>query len=219
MKKLLLALSVLGFAVAPALAQTTTTQPEFASVDTNGDGQVSLPFGDTDGDGTPDEAAAALYELALDFLTWYQALGQALVRAGFTRASRTPATGQPDWESFALHIEERFDPDSDGAVQGAVAYLSWSPANRALRELERRMQAASDRQDFEEAARQRNRLFAVRHLAERQAADKRAIGTVDVIGIAASNGTAAVQVFPLRGGRLTDRHSFFLENIGRSYAD
>jgi excinuclease ABC subunit C len=60
----------------------------------------------------------------------------------------------------------------------------------------------------------RNRLFSVRHLAERQAADKRAIGTVDVIGIAASNGAAAVQVFPLRGGRLTDRHSFFLENVG-----
>jgi excinuclease ABC subunit C len=53
----------------------------------------------------------------------------------------------------------------------------------------------------------------VRHLAERQAADKRAIGTVDVIGIAVGGDGAAVQVFPLRGGRLTDRHSFFLENV------
>jgi excinuclease ABC subunit C len=97
-------------------------------------------------------------------------------------------------------------------VDGVVEFLS-GETRPILRELEGRMQAAAERQDFEEAARQRNRLFAVRHLAERQAADKRAIGTVDVIGIASADGTAAVQVFPLRGGRLTDRHSFFLENI------
>ena len=66
---------------------------------------------------------------------------------------------------------------------------------------------------FEEAARYRNRLFAVRHLAERQAADKRAVGTVDVIGIAAEGDRAAVQVFPLRDGQLVDRYSFHLENV------
>jgi excinuclease ABC subunit C len=97
-------------------------------------------------------------------------------------------------------------------VDGVVEFLS-GETRPILLELEERMRRASERQDFEEAARMRNRLYAVRHLAERQAADKRAIGTVDVIGIASSNGTAAVQVFPLRGGRLTDRHSFFLENV------
>jgi excinuclease ABC subunit C len=98
-------------------------------------------------------------------------------------------------------------------VDGVIDFLS-GETEPIQRELEERMRAAAERQDFEEAARMRNRLFSVRHLAERQAADKRAIGTVDVIGIAASNGSAAVQVFPLRGGRLTDRHSFFLENVG-----
>jgi excinuclease ABC subunit C len=97
-------------------------------------------------------------------------------------------------------------------IDGVVDFLS-GETEPIQRELEERMQAASERQDFEEAARMRNRLYSVRHLAERQAADKRAIGTVDVIGIASSNGSAAVQVFPLRGGRLTDRHSFFLENV------
>ena len=81
------------------------------------------------------------------------------------------------------------------------------------RELEEKMRAAAEQQDFEAAARYRNRLYSVGHLAERQAADKRAIGTVDVIGIAVGDDGAAVQVFPLRGGRLTDRHSFFLENV------
>ena len=53
----------------------------------------------------------------------------------------------------------------------------------------------------------------MRHLAERQAADKRAVGTIDVIGIAAEGERAAVQVFPLRDGKLIDRYSFHLENV------
>ena len=96
-------------------------------------------------------------------------------------------------------------------VDGVIEFLS-GETRPVLRELEEKMRAAAERQEFEEAARYRNRLTAVRHLAERQAADKRAIGTVDVIGIAASGRTAAVQIFPLRGGRLVDRHTFYLEN-------
>ena len=101
--------------------------------------------------------------------------------------------------------------DYRALVEQVVEFLS-GDTQPVLRSLERKMREAADRQDFEEAARYRNRLYAVRHLAERQAADKRAIGTVDVLGIAAAGGTAAVQVFPLRDGRLVDRHSFYLEN-------
>ena len=75
------------------------------------------------------------------------------------------------------------------------------------------MKRAAEDERFEEAARYRNRLFAVRHLAERQAADKRAVGTIDVLGIAAEGDRAAVQVFPLRDGKLIDRYSFHLENV------
>jgi excinuclease ABC subunit C len=97
-------------------------------------------------------------------------------------------------------------------IERVVEFLS-GETRPILRELEEKMNAAAERQEFEAAARYRNRLFSVRHLAERQAADKRAIGTVDVIGIAVDAGVAAVQVFPLRGGRLSDRHGFFLENV------
>ena len=96
-------------------------------------------------------------------------------------------------------------------VEGVVEFLS-GETRPILRELEQKMQDAAGRQEFEAAARYRNRLSAVRHLAERQAADKRAIGTIDVIGIAAEGDRAAVQVFPLRDGRLIDRYSFHLEN-------
>ena len=117
------------------------------------------------------------------------------------------------------HIERCLAPcvgyvtkeDYRAIVERVIEFLS-GESRPVLRELEGKMRAAAERQDFEEAARYRNRLTSVRHLAERQAADKRAIGTVDVIGIAASGETAAVQVFPLRGGRLVDRHTFYLEN-------
>jgi excinuclease ABC subunit C len=118
------------------------------------------------------------------------------------------------------HIERCLAPcvgyvskeDYGEIIDDVIEFLS-GETRPILRELEAKMQAAAERQEFEAAARYRNRLSSVRHLAERQAADKRAIGTVDVIGIAVSSECAAVQVFPLRGGRLTDRHSFFLENV------
>ena len=40
----------------------------------------------------------------------------------------------------------------------------------------------------------------------------RSIGTIDVIGVAVGPDRAAVQVFPLRDGRMVDRYSFHLEN-------
>ena len=102
--------------------------------------------------------------------------------------------------------------DYRAIVDGVVEFLS-GETRPILRELESKMQEAAEAQRFEEAARYRNRLFAVRHLAERQAADKRAIGTIDVIGVATDGQRGAVQIFPLRGGRLVDRHSFHLENV------
>ena len=117
------------------------------------------------------------------------------------------------------HIERCLAPcvgyvsreDYRAIVDGVIEFLS-GETRPILRQLEAKMKAAAEAQRFEEAARNRNRLNSVRHLAERQAADKRAIGTIDVLGIATADDRAAVQVFPLRGGRLVDRHSFHLEN-------
>jgi excinuclease ABC subunit C len=117
------------------------------------------------------------------------------------------------------HIERCLAPcvgyvskeDYRRVVDGVIEFLS-GETRPILRELEEKMRLAAEEERFEEAARYRNRLFSVRHLAERQAADKRAVGTIDVIGIAAEGDRAAVQVFPLRDGKLIDRYSFHLEN-------
>jgi excinuclease ABC subunit C len=97
-------------------------------------------------------------------------------------------------------------------VEGVVGFLSGDTASIQL-ELEERMREAAADERFEEAARYRNRLFSIRHLAERQAADRRTVGTVDVIGMAREADRAAVQVFPLRDGKMIDRYGFHLENV------
>src|SRR2546421_1870288 len=118
------------------------------------------------------------------------------------------------------HIERCLAPcvgyvskeDYRAIIDQVMEFLS-GETRPILRQLEGKMLEAAAGERFEEAARNRNRLFSVQHLAERQAADKRAVGTIDVLGLAVEEGRAAVQVFPLRDGRLIDRYSFHLENV------
>jgi excinuclease ABC subunit C len=97
-------------------------------------------------------------------------------------------------------------------IDGVIEFLS-GETRPIVRRLEQQMREAAAGERFEDAARYRNRLFAIESLAQRQAADKRAVGSVDVIGLAVSGERAAVQVFPLRDGRLIDRYAFHLENV------
>jgi len=117
------------------------------------------------------------------------------------------------------HIERCYAPcvgyiskdEYRAVIDGVVEFLSGDdrPIRRSL---EQQMREAAAEERFEDAARYRNRLRAVERLSERQAVERRSIGTIDVIGVAVSAERAAVQVFPLREGRMVDRYSFHLEN-------
>jgi excinuclease ABC subunit C len=113
---------------------------------------------------------------------------------------------------FAPCIQAISQEEYGQVIDGVVEFLG-GETRPIQRELEERMREAAADERFEEAARYRNRLFSIRHLAERQAADQRAVGTVDVIGLAIDGGEAAVQVFPLRDGKMIDRYGFHLENV------
>ena len=97
-------------------------------------------------------------------------------------------------------------------IDGVIDFLS-GDTRSIVRSLEQRMRDAAAGERYEDATRYRNRLFAIRSLAERQGADRRAVGTIDVIGLAADGDRAAVQLFPLRDGKLIDRYAFHLENV------
>ena len=119
-----------------------------------------------------------------------------------------------------FHIDRCFAPcigaiskeGYDEVIDGVIGFLS-GDTQTIQAELTERMREAATEERFEEAARYRNRLFSIRHLADRQATEKRAVGTVDVIGLAIDGHQAAVQVFPLRDGKMIDRYGFHLENV------
>jgi hypothetical protein len=66
-------------------------------------------------------------DLVFSFLADYHSLEGALVRAGFTKPGPTAGNGRPDWSKFARHIEGKFDPASDPALEGTVCYLLADP--------------------------------------------------------------------------------------------
>jgi excinuclease ABC subunit C len=105
-------------------------------------------------------------------------------------------------------------------IDGVIAFLS-GRYREIERELEQSMRAASDEQRFEDAARERNRLRAVRSLLERQRV-AHDTGTLDAIAVAVDSaaGAANAQVFQVRDGVLSDRQSFYLDNeAGGDVAD
>ncbi len=97
-------------------------------------------------------------------------------------------------------------------IEGVIDFLS-GDTRSIVRSLKHRMREAAAEERYEDATRYRNRLFAIESLAERQGADRRAVDTIDVIGLAVDGDRAAVQLFPLRDGKLIDRYAFHLENV------
>jgi excinuclease ABC subunit C len=119
------------------------------------------------------------------------------------------------------HIERCLAPcvgyvskeDYRAIIDNVIEFLS-GDVKPVQRELEAKMQEAAREERFEDAARYRNRLHAVQHLVERQSVERQSVGNVDVIGFAVEGDRAVVQIFPLRGGKMIDRYSFHLENVG-----
>ncbi len=118
-----------------------------------------------------------------------------------------------------LHIERCYGPcvglitqeSYREVIDGVIEFLSGND-KPIRRHLEAQMREAAADERYEDAARYRNRLIAVDRLAERQGVERSSMGTADVIGVAVGPDRAAVQVFPLREGRMVDRYSFQLEN-------
>ncbi len=100
--------------------------------------------------------------------------------------------------------------DYRAGIDGVIDFLSGRYRD-IERELEHSMQAAAAEQRFEDAARERNRLRAVRSLLERQRVAHDS-GTLDAIAVSVSETEANAQVFQVRDGVLSDRQSFYLDN-------
>src|SRR3954465_1710111 len=104
-------------------------------------------------------------------------------------------------------------------IENIIRFLS-GRYRQIERDLESAMYEASEHHEYELAANLRNRLKAVQSLLERQRISNEAVGTIDVIAVAAEGTDANAQVFQVRDGVLADRQSFYLTNeAGRDEAE
>ena len=82
-----------------------------------------------------------------------------------------------------------------------------------VRDLRQRMNDASEKLDFEEAARCRDLMTTVEDLRERQKMVASRGDNVDIFGFHQEGPLLAVNLFHLRGGRTVDRREFFWEDL------
>jgi excinuclease ABC subunit C len=119
-----------------------------------------------------------------------------------------------------FHIEQCSGPcvgeidkaDYDELVQQLLDFLD-GDTDTVVKELETRMAEAASALEFEQAARLRDRLSAVRKAIEKQQMVAERSEDFDVIGLVDDELEAAVQVFFVRRGRMVGRKGFIVDKV------
>jgi excinuclease ABC subunit C len=107
------------------------------------------------------------------------------------------AVQKPVYDQLVVELCDFLDGDTDPIVK----------------RLEREMFDASDRLEFEKAARIRDRLGAVRRAIERQQMVTERPEDLDVLGVVEDELEAAVQVFYVRRGRVVGRKGVIVDKV------
>lgn len=97
-------------------------------------------------------------------------------------------------------------------VKGALRFLE-GEYQPIIRELERRMNEASQDLEFEEAIRLRDLLASVKAVAQKQKITESSGEDKDIIALAKDDRDAVVQVFFVRDGKLIGREHFYMTNV------
>ncbi|HYH61734.1 MAG TPA: excinuclease ABC subunit UvrC [Solirubrobacterales bacterium] len=125
----------------------------------------------------------------------------------YIKRCQAPCVGYIDREEYRRNID-------------AISSFLSGRYRDVERDLARKMEEASQAEEFERAAVYRDRLEAVRSLMERRSVAGEAMDNADVIAVATEEDTANAQVFQVRDGILAERQSFYMTNAaGREEGD
>lgn len=97
-------------------------------------------------------------------------------------------------------------------INHALEFLNGN-YNVVIKELEQKMSDASMNLEFEEAAKYRDLLTSVKHIAVKQKINSTSMEDKDILGIAKAADEAVVQVFFIRDGKLIGREHFYLTGV------
>lgn len=117
-----------------------------------------------------------------------------------------PCVGKVSQDEYATQIEQaqKFLTGESRAVQEAFA---------------ERMEAASARENYEEAAEYRDKIKTLSQIDAKQDINLEGLGDVDVIALAQTEGRSCVQVFFFRGGQNFGNRSYFPRHTADENAD
>lgn len=136
---------------------------------------------------------------------------------------RTCRTMNPDRPCLNYHIKRCLAPCAGLCSKAEYANMIKSVCmvldgrtTELQKDLKQRMEDAAENYAFEEAARLRDQLNAVRKLDEEQKAVTSSGGDMDILGFAQDMTGFCVQIFFVRKGKLIGRDNFFLHEQGES---
>jgi excinuclease ABC subunit C len=102
-----------------------------------------------------------------------------------------------------LVTEKQYHDD----IRHGIMFLE-GKSTQVIDELVQRMETASDKLDYEQAAIYRDQIASLRHINEKQYISH-GDGNVDVIALVIDKGLACIQLFSIRGGHNLGNKSFF----------
>jgi len=114
-----------------------------------------------------------------------------------------PCTGNITKEEYREHVDK------------ALEFLNGN-YGLIIKELEQKMNDASEELDFESAAKYRDLLASVKVVAQKQKMTDSSMEDKDIIAIASDENDAVVQVFFVRDGRLIGREHFYMTHVSEN---
>lgn len=115
-------------------------------------------------------------------------------------------------------VDEIGHAEYDDLVAELIRFLE-GETDEVVERLQAQMLAAAENQEYELAARHRDRLLSVRKAIEKQQMVGARSEDFDVIGIADDELEAAVQVFYVRKGRVMGRRGFIVDKVEELESD
>lgn len=108
-----------------------------------------------------------------------------------------PCSGRISPEEYQVYIKDAMD-----FLEGKHHTI--------MKKMEQEMLTASENMEFERAAALRDKIAAIKSVAEKQKISNTGLGDADVIGFVRAHEECLVQVFFIRGGKMTGRENFTL---------
>ena len=94
-----------------------------------------------------------------------------------------------------------------------IIMLLEGKTGKILKELEKEMQDKAEKQEYEEAARIRDRIQSIERMSEKQKVSNISENNIDVIGVFKNEISVCVEIFFVRGSRMIDREHYFFDDL------